>query len=324
MTPAPLPNTGPVADSAHTKHALAGLTVLERGWLSANNIVLHGAPGQGATLVDTSHCVHAAQTVALLRHALRGQPLVSVINTHLHSDHCGGNATLQREFGVPVTVPVASFAAVQGWDETALSFQATGQRCERFAAQAWLKPGDVVPAGAYRWQALAAPGHDPHSLVLFEPQGGVLISADALWENGFGVVFPELGGVAAFDDVAEVLDMIERLPVRVVIPGHGAPFSDVAGSLQRARARLAGQRANPGRHARHGAKVLIKYHLMEERLQGRADLLAWVRATPLFTAVWRRFARREAASAGAWCETLLAELVGSGALRLIDDVVHDG
>ena len=301
MTPAPLPNTGPVADSAHTKHALAGLTVLERGWLSANNIVLHGAPGQGATLVDTSHCVHAAQTVALLRHALQGQPLVSVINTHLHSDHCGGNATLQREFGVPVTVPVASFAAVQGWDETALSFQATGQRCERFAAQAWLKPGDVVPAGAYRWQALAAPGHDPHSLVLFEPQGGVLISADALWENGFGVVFPELEGVAAFDDVAEVLDMIERLPVRVVVPGHGAPFSDVAGALQRARARLAGQRANPGRHARHGAKVLIKYHLMEERLQGRADLLAWVQATPLFTAVWQRFALREAASAGAWC-----------------------
>ena len=324
MTPAPLPNTGPVAGSAHTKHALAGLTVLERGWLSANNIVLHGAPGEGAKLVDTSHCVHAAQTVALLRHALQGEPLVSVINTHLHSDHCGGNATLQREFGVPVTVPVASFAAVQAWDETALSFQATGQRCERFTAQALLKPGDVVPAGAYRWQALAAPGHDPHSLVLFEPQGGVLISADALWENGFGVVFPELEGVAAFDDVAEVLDMIERLPVRVVIPGHGAPFSDVAGALQRARARLAGQRANPGRHARHGAKVLIKYHLMEESLQGRADLLAWVQATPLFTAVWQRFAQREAASAGAWCETLLAELVGSGALRLIDHVVHDG
>jgi hypothetical protein len=34
--------------------------------------------------------------------------------------------------------------------------------------------------------------------VLFEPQGAS-ISADALWENGFGVVFPELEGADAFE-----------------------------------------------------------------------------------------------------------------------------
>ena len=34
--------------------------------------------------------------------------------------------------------------------------------------------------------------HDPESIVLYQPGLRVLISADALWENGFGVVFPEL------------------------------------------------------------------------------------------------------------------------------------
>ena len=303
--------------------ALAGLTVFERGWLSSNNIVLHGAPGEGATLVDTGHSVHAEQTLALLRHALHGEPLVRIVNTHLHSDHCGGNATLQRVFGVPVTVPARSWAAVQAWDEEALSYRATGQRCERFTAQASLKPGDSFQVGSRRWQALAAPGHDPDSLVLFDPSDGVLISADALWENGFGVVFPELEGIAAFDDVAAVLDMIERLPVRVVIPGHGAPFGDVHGALQRARARLAGQRADPARHAHHGARVMIKYHLMEERCLPVPELLQWAVAAPLFGEVWQRFAKREADSPAAWCERLVDELVGSGALVLREGVVHD-
>jgi glyoxylase-like metal-dependent hydrolase (beta-lactamase superfamily II) len=302
---------------------LPGLVVLERGWLSSNNIVLRGAPGQGATLVDSGHCVHAAQTLALLRRTLGGEPLAQVVNTHLHSDHCGGNATLQREFGVPVTVPLASLATVQAWDEDALSYRYTGQRCERFTAQAALAPGDSFQVGSRTWQALAAPGHDPQSLVLFEPQNGVLISADALWENGFGVVFPELEGIAAFDDVAAVLDMIERLPVRVVIPGHGAPFTDVPGALQRARTRLAGQRADPARHARHGARVMIKYHLMEERSLPWPDLQRWTVATPLFGMVWQRFARAEAASPGEWCERLVGELVGSGALSLRDGVVSD-
>ena len=124
--------------------------------------------------------------------------------------------------------------------------------------------------GARDWQVLAAPGHDPQSVMLFDARHGVLISADALWENGFGVVFPELEGEAAFDDVAHVLDLIEALPVRCVIPGHGAPFTDVAGALQRARSRLAGFRADPARHLRHGAKVLLKYHLMEEQRTGPA------------------------------------------------------
>ena len=303
--------------------ALPGLTVLERGWLSSNNIVLHGAPGEGAALVDSGHCVHAAQTLALLRHALRDEPLTRVVNTHLHSDHCGGNATLQREFGVPVAVPAASFATVQAWNEDALSYRYTGQRCERFTAQSALMPGEVLRVGGRDWQALAAPGHDPDSLVLFDPADGVLISADALWESGFGVVFPELEGIAAFDEVAATLDMIERLPLRVVIPGHGSPFSDAAAALQRARTRLAGMRADPGRHGRHGAKVLIKYHLMEERSQAWVDLLAWALATPLLTRVWRRFAASESASAGEWCERLVGELVGSGALSLRDGVVHD-
>lgn len=304
--------------------SLSGITVLERGWLSSNNILIHAAPGEpGAVLVDTSHCNHAEQTVALLRHALQGQRLDRVLNTHLHSDHCGGNAAVQAAFGAPVLVPPGQADAVRNWDAGLLTHDSTGQRCDRFEVAGILSPGTGFVAGGREWQVLAAPGHDPHSVMLFDRSQGLLISADALWEHGFGLVFPEFEGEPGFDDVAAVLDLIESLPVRMVVPGHGAPFADVAGALARARARLQGFVADPARHARHGLKVLLKYHLMEEREQGLEALLQWAVGTPLLMALWEGFGRAGGGTAAAWAESAVNELVKSGALVMRDGVVVD-
>ena len=292
--------------------ALAGLSVFERGWLSSNNVLVPDEAG--ATLIDTSHVNHAEQTLALVHHALAGQPLGRIVNTHLHSDHCGGNATLQRAFGAAVFVPEASADAVREWHRDGLSFGASGQRCERFTLQGTTRAGDLIAAGGRRFEVIEAPGHDPQSTILFDAENGLLISADALWENGFGVVFPELEGEPGFDDVGAVLDLIERLPVQLVVPGHGAPFTDVGGALARSRARLSAFVAEPRRHARHGAKVLMKYHLMEVREEPLDALLQWAEGTPLFASVWQEHGRGEAAFAREWAEQLTNELVGSGAL----------
>ena len=295
--------------------ALRGLTVLERGWLSSNNIVIHAAAGEpGAVLVDSGHVVHAEQTVALVRRALQGKPLGRVVNTHLHSDHCGGNAALQRAFGVPVIVPPGNADAVAAWDTVRLTHATTGQRSERFTHAGTLAAGESFIAGGRRWDALAAPGHDPFSLMLFDARHGVLISADALWEDGFGVVFPEIDGEPGFDDIGAVLDAIERLPVQVVIPGHGAPFTDVAAALARSRSRLASFKHAPERHARHAAKVMIKYHVMEERRIAHDTLLQWAAATPFLQAAWQRFGTRHGNSPALWCARLIDDLVGAGVL----------
>lgn len=285
--------------------------VLERGWLSSNNILLDGP--DGAVLVDTSHVLHADQTVALLQRALAGRPLARIVNTHLHSDHCGGNAAVQRAFGAPISIPPGHFDAVAAWDADTISHAATGQRSERFAADAALRPGDTVTLGRRVWQVVGAPGHDPHAVMLFEPDARLLISADALWGNGFGVVFPELEGEPGFDDVGASLDRIESLAPRAVIPGHGAPFADVDEALARARARLAAFRADPPRHLRHGIKVLVKYHLMEERRQALADFDAWFTATRLAGAVWDALDRPQGSRA-AFGRAIVDELVGAGAL----------
>ena len=299
------------------------LALFERGWLSSNNVLLHGGEGENATLIDSGHVAHAEQTLALVRNALRpGQTLARVVNTHLHSDHCGGNAALARAFGARIVIPPGDADAIAAWDEDRLTYHLTQQRIERFAFDALLRPGESLRVGARLWQAHAAAGHDPHSLVLFEARGGVLISADALWENGFGVVFPELDGTAAFGEVAATLDLIESLAPQVVIPGHGAPFSDLAGALQRARSRLARFRAEPVSHARHGIKALTKYHLLEVGSEPLAALRRWFDTTPIVGQVWQRVGQPEG-SPTAWGERLLTELVAGSVLKVRDGVVHN-
>lgn len=300
------------------------VTVLERGWLSSNNILVHAPGGEAAALVDSGHVTHAEQTVALLRQALRGARLERLLNTHLHSDHCGGNAAVVAAFGpLPSAVPPGSFDAVRDWDEARLSYRDTGQRCQRYVADEALSPGSPVVLGGRPWEVIAAPGHDPDAVMLFDARHGLLVSGDALWENGFGVVFPELDGAPAFDEVAAVLAQIERLPVATVVPGHGAPFSDVRGALARAHSRLASWRAAPRKHLRHAAKVMLKYHLMEEREQTLPALLAWAEATPLWQRLFARGGRDEADSLPSWCTALVGELVAGGALAREGERVLD-
>ena len=86
----------------------AGVQVFERGWLSANNVLLFD--GDEATLIDSGYLSHADQTVGLLRAALEGRQLRRLINTHSHSDHIGGNARVQRAFGCSITVPEGSLS----------------------------------------------------------------------------------------------------------------------------------------------------------------------------------------------------------------------
>ena len=298
----------------------AGLRVFERGWLSANNILFAGADidagggTQESVLVDTGYWSHAAQTLALVRAALGGRRLDRIVNTHLHSDHCGGNLALQQAYGCAIDVPVGEAGHVDRWDEAALSYRATGQHCPRFARSGMLVPGSSIDLGGNPWQVLASPGHDPHSVVLHQSEHGLLISADALWENGFGVVFPELDAIDAFDAVRSTLDLIAALRVHWVIPGHGAPFQDAPAAIDRARRRLDTMVAQPSRHARHAAKVLIKFHLLEVQVLEWPALLAYVRAAPYFARLNRRFFADEPFDD--WVQALIGELRQVGALRL--------
>lgn len=296
------------------------LVVLERGWLSSNNILCF--EGETATLVDSGYVSHAAQTVALLERALAGRRLAHLINTHSHSDHIGGNAAVQAAFHCRITVPQGIAATIAEWDEDALLLSPLGQRAARFAHDATYAAGDSFVLGDLEWKALAVPGHDMDALALYNPEQRLLISGDALWQDGFGVIFSELlGHPDGLKSTRETLEMLARLPIDAVIPGHGAPFADVPEAFERAFMRLASFEQNIERLARHALKVMLAFFMLERRQMPRDALPAFLAGLSFVQDVNARYLGHADDALADW---LVADLTRAGALREADGLLIAG
>lgn len=239
------------------------LAFIERDWLSSNHLL--GRAADGNVLVDTGYASRSDLTLALVERALGGAPLHRIVNTHTHSDHVGGNAVLKARYGCRIDIPVGERDAILHWREDELHYRTMGQVCDRFTADGTIAPGDELSIGALRWQVVGAPGHDMDALLLYQPDYRILVSADALWENGFGIVFPEFFDEPGFDAQAATLDAIAALPVDVVVPGHGPLFGDAPAAIARARRKLAHFAARPDRHAWLTLRVALSFLLLDRR-----------------------------------------------------------
>lgn len=292
----------------------ASLLVLERGWLSSNNIVC--LEGENAALIDSGYVTHAAQTVALLERALEGRRLTRLLNTHSHSDHIGGNAAVMQAFACRVIVPAGIAATIAEWDEEALLLSPLGQSAARFRHDATIGDGEQLELGGLNWDAIAVPGHDMDALAFHNPERGILISGDALWRDGFGVIFSELFGhpddAGGLKATRETLDRLARLPVDVVIPGHGAPFVEVEDAFMRAYQRLAAFEQSIERLARHALKVILAFSMLERRQLARSELPAFLASLSFCQSVNARYLGYSNEELAQW---LVTDLMRAGTLK---------
>lgn len=286
--------------------------VFVRDWLSANNILLKSDDGH--VLIDSGYVRHVPLTLALVASAqgIGDAPLARLVNTHCHSDHIGGNAAIHARYGCPIALPEAEAEIIAAWDEKTLLLGYCDQRADRFSADEFIRTGETHVWGDLEWVAHAAPGHDMGALVFHNPEHGILISGDALWENGYGLVMPLEIDPAAMPAARATLEMMGKLDVRVVIPGHGEPFTDVAAALERSFQRTAAFEANSLRVARHVLKALLTFALLDKQRMRLADLPAYVENV----GVYRDFnALYFQLSPTALAELLVGELERVGAVR---------
>jgi glyoxylase-like metal-dependent hydrolase (beta-lactamase superfamily II) len=286
--------------------------VFVRDWLSSNNVLLKSRAGH--VLIDSGYSRHAPLTLALLEtpQGLHGAPLARLVNTHCHSDHMGGNAAIQARYRCPIALPEAEAPLIDAWDEQTLLLAYADQSAERFAYDEVIRAGETHVWGDLEWRALAAPGHDMGALVFFNPEHRILVSGDALWADGFGLVMPPEIDPRALPATRNTLQMIAGLGARVVIPGHGAPFADVAAALEHAFARTAAFEADSLRTARHALKVILSFALLDRRrlpLDGMAAYVERVGIYRDFNALYFRLAPPDLA------EWLVSELEKARAAR---------
>jgi glyoxylase-like metal-dependent hydrolase (beta-lactamase superfamily II) len=293
------------------------IRVFERGWLSSNNILLSGS--KGTALVDSGYVSHAPQTITLLEYALAERKLDWLLNTHCHSDHMGGNAAIQARYTCRTSIPAGEAPLIRAWDEQALMLDFADQRAERFRIDDTFDAGEVISMGGIEWEVIAAPGHDTHAVMFHSPDERLLISGDALWENGFGVVFPQLfGREQALAETRATLETIVRLRVKTVIPGHGRAFDGVDAALERAFRRLEGFEQSIERLVRHCVKVMLVFALLDKQSMPLESLPDYVRTVPILADLNARYLRM---TPEALADYMLADLEKAGALRLEDGML---
>lgn len=284
------------------------IDVVVRDWLCANQVLLTGR--DGTVLIDTGYVTRAAQTLALLDERLRGGRVDLLVNTHCHSDHMGGNAAVQRRYGCPTLIPAGEAPLIRTWDEEALWLAYADQHAERFAFDGELALGAVHRWGDLDWRMIPAPGHDPGALVFYCEERRILISGDALWERGFGIVMP--GSPEGLDDAQRTLEAIAALDIDLVIPGHGQPFSDVDAALERSFGRIRALRGDPARQARSALKAILAFTLLERGALPLATLPEYFARVPLYRELNARYFGLPSTQ---FAELLVSDLERAGGAR---------
>lgn len=259
-----------------------GLQAIVRDWLDANHVLITSR--HECVLIDTGCSAHAERTLALLRapDALGARGLERIVNTHCHSDHMGGNAAIASAYGAPITVPLDAAPIVTRWDTRELLLDYADQQADRFAYAGTIADGDTLQTGDVDWRALAAPGHDMSALVFYSSEHRVLVSGDALWEHGFGLVEPVDRLAERLAAQRATLERIAALDIAWIVPGHGAPFTGASAALARAFQRLDAYAADPLKLARHCLKAFFMFALLGRRRMAASALPAYFERVPCY------------------------------------------
>ncbi len=291
---------------------------IERDWLSANHVMFRD--GDSATLIDSGYGKFNDVTLEKVDEVLGewgDASLDRIINTHIHSDHIGGNAELQRVHrGCSITVPAEEQMALVNWDAPDQMLSYADQEAERFAWDDVIEPGQSVQLGGETWHAIATPGHDMGSLVFYSPKLRILISADALWENSSGFVPPQAVDPKPLAAQRATFKRLAELDVALVIPGHGPMFTDFSGALKRAGEKLELFATDDLRIAKNVVKGMFIYSMMWRGGMPVADLPEYVRRIGVHRDYNAQFFRM---SDEAFADWLVAEAVRAGKIRVDGD-----
>jgi glyoxylase-like metal-dependent hydrolase (beta-lactamase superfamily II) len=165
-----------------------------------------------------------------------------VLITHAHVDHWGLATTLTEEVmahpGVESSLRFASEGpprdARPGWpdsDQMSRAFAGFERMISGVPEVAPIADGDLIG----EWQVLWTPGHDPGHVCLYRQSDGVLLCGDLLLPGFTPNIQPDPSGRDALGDFLASLDRVAALPIELVLPAHGAPYTDAAARARELR-----------------------------------------------------------------------------------------
>lgn len=253
---------------------------VERGFLNANHFAYRS---DEPVLIDTAYLADFDDTEReLVALGIDLSRVRRIICTHSHCDHIGGNRIIQERSGCEISMHKIGKHFIDTRDHWATWWKYFCQEADFFDCTTGLEDGDMVLIGPHEFEIIYTPGHASDGIVLYQPKEQILISSDTLWEEDMAVMNIRVEGSRAVFCMMESIERLERLPVKMVYPGHGKPFSDVTGAIDRARKRLTGFLKDRRRIGNDLLKKIIVYTLMMKREMEEATFYEHLTSTPWF------------------------------------------
>jgi len=160
---------------------------------------------------------------------------VTVLNSHTHFDHVGGNADFDRILALDTAYTRANargFSHERVRGEVApgalcrglpAGFDAAGYRTRLFTPTQLIRDGHVVDLGGRRLSVLHVPGHTPDAVALFDPDAGLLFTGDSFYESTIWLFVPETELAAYAASIDRMAALVPRL--KTLHPAHNVAAS---------------------------------------------------------------------------------------------------
>ena len=161
---------------------------------------------------------------------------VTVINSHTHFDHVGGNAEFQEIWNrdLPFTLQnTRGESNVYSHDalapERICGALPAGTNSASYSIRSWksthtLQDGERVNLGGRELEVIFTPGHTPDSLVLFDRQNGLLFTGDTFYPGPIYLFTPETDFAAYTRSVTRLAALEPR--VKLLLPAHNVPVAE--------------------------------------------------------------------------------------------------
>jgi len=188
--------------------------ILAVGPLHANCFILGCEESKEGVVVDPGG--DSEKIIALVTgHGLR---ITSVINTHGHFDHVGGNGKVLEHTGAELMIHGDDARFLTMASNVAEKYGVTAENSP--GPDRLLEDGMIISFGNIQMSVLHTPGHTPGGCCLYIADEGVVITGDTLFAEGVGRTdFPGGSHEALIESIRTRLMTLPE--TTRVYPGHG-------------------------------------------------------------------------------------------------------
>ena len=184
----------------------------EQGMMDSNTYVVKGAPG---LLIDPGNAGYLPSLIhAMGEDGIAPEDIGTVVNTHLHGDHCGANEGFKGFSGARIALhPVQKEHYETVVVEAARLF---GMPPEEFTEDDIIE-GDTLIVGDVVIDLLPSPGHSPDSVCYYLRDEKLLVCGDVIFQMNTGRT--DLPGGSG-DALKASIEHLAGLGAAGLFPGH--------------------------------------------------------------------------------------------------------